>query len=601
MLGLEQRIKKNNPQRDIFARIVGLSLKTKLLISFLFIGIFPIILSGYYFFVQSYRVILENSCQYTMEMLFQVNKNIQSKIQAIDNISLSIVVNHSLISLLNESDEIKKGRNKREIEQYLRSILISSKEISSIVIIDKNGTIYGNDDCSLVKGFDLQNSSYYIEAVKHRGNNFWFGMKQSIVVFNNAKEPLVTFPTSAIIKSFYPYGDYVGFLFIDLRQSALMGVISDIYADKSGNILMLDRDKKLMLSTKLVDIRLSDDLFKNINGEKGSYNLKIGGADNLITYLKNERTGWYIVSIVPVEFLIDKTDKIKKTLFNISLIIIPFCILLSLLITISITKEFKNLKSVMIKVHNGEFDIRVNSSRKDEIGQLCNTFDTMIGHINDLIQKNYEQRIREKNAQLKALQAQIAPHFLYNALDSINWMLIEKNQYEVSNIIVALGDLLRYSISNKKDMVPIKDEIKEVNNYLMIQKLRFENRFEYNINIESDLNDKFIPKLLIQPIVENAVTHGIEKRAREGKIEIIGYKNPDNVIFEVKDNGAGMNKEKLASILDSSQERYQEKNHLGLSNVNQRIKLIYGQEYGIEVYSVLREGTCVVIKLPRNL
>ena len=601
MFGLQHNMKKNNPHRNIFIRIVGLSLKTKLLISFLFIGITPIILSGYYFFVQSYRVILENSCQYTMEMLFQVNKNIQSKIQAIDNISLSIVVNHSLISLLNESDEIKKGRNKREIEQYLRSILISSKEISSIVIIDKNGTIYGNDDCSLVKGFDLQNSSYYIEAVKHRGNNFWFGMKQSIVVFNNSKEPLVTLPTSAIIKSFYPYGDYEGFLYIDLRQNALMDVISDIYADKSGNILMLDRDKKLMLSTKLVDIRLSDDIFKNITGEKGSYNLKIGEADNLITYLKNERTGWYIVSIVPVEFLIEKTDKIKRTLFNISFIIIPFCILLSLLITISITKEFKNLKSVMIKVHNGEFDIRVNSSRKDEIGQLCNTFDTMIDHINDLIQKNYEQRIREKNAQLKALQAQIAPHFLYNALDSINWMLIEKNQYEVSNIIVALGDLLRYSISNKKDMVPVKDEIKEVNNYLLIQKVRFEDRLEYTINIESDLNDKFIPKLLIQPIVENAVTHGIEKRSREGRIEIIGYITPGNVIFEIKDNGPGMSKEKLASILDNSDGRHQEKNHLGLSNVNQRIKLIYGQKYGIEVYSALREGTCVVIKLPRNL
>lgn len=547
----EHGARKNHWINKRFAWIADLSLKTKLLISFLVIGIVSLLLSGYYFYVRSYDVILQNSRQYTMEMLFQVDKHIQS----IDNISLSIVVNRSLGSLLNETDEVKKGRNKRQVDQYIRSILIGSKEISSLVIIDRNGTAYGLDDCRISNGFNLESSMYYIEAVKHKGNNVWFGRKESIMIFSGTEAPLMVFPTSAIIKSFYPYGDYLGFLLINLKQSAFMDILSGIYADKSGNILMLGRDKKVMLSTKPLDDSIPDNCFENIRGEKGSYNFKIEGVDNLVTYLRDERTGWYTVSIMPVEFLIKDTDQIKKAILNISLLIIFLCISLSLLVTLGITKGFKRLKSVMVKVRSGEFDIRVNSRRRDEIGQLSNTFDTMLGQINDLIQKNYEQKIREKNAQLKALQAQITPHFLYNALDSINWMLIEKEEQEISSIVIALGDLLRYSINNKKDMMPVKDEVRQIENYLKIQKVRFEERFTYDIHVQDGLNEKLIPKLFIQPIVENALIHGIEKRSSDGKIEVKGYKTEQNVIFEVKDNGMGISEEMIAAIFDDSEEK----------------------------------------------
>jgi Predicted signal transduction protein with a C-terminal ATPase domain len=579
---------------------VNIKLRTKLLIAFLVIGIIPIFLTGYYFYMQSYRVVLQNSRQYTMEMLLQVDKNIQSKIQAIDNISLSIVINHSIISLLNETDEVRKGRNRREIEQYLRSILISSNDIHSIIIIDKNGTKYGFEDSIIAPSYDLKKSEYYIEALKGKGNNVWFGRCRSIVI--NINRPIsMIFSTSAVINNLYPYGDYVGFLLIEVRENAFYDILSDIYTDKSGNILMLDEHKNLMLTTKPLENAIPDNLFKNIKQTRGSFLFKIRGVDNLVTYLKNERTGWYTVSVIPVEFLVKNANLIKNAIFNISFIIMIICIFFAFSVSNRIAKGFNQLITVMGKVQEGKFDIRINSKRRDEIGKLSQAFDTMIAYINNLIRKNYEQKIREKNAQLEALQAQIAPHFLYNALDSINWMLLDKDEKEISAVVIALGDLLRYSIGNKKEMMPVKDEIKQIENYLLIQKVRFEERFTYDIQIESDLAEMLIPKLLIQPIVENSVVHGVEKLLKDGRIEIRGYETERYVIFEVKDNGVGVTGDKLAVILEDSAAKSSNRTHIGLANVNQRIKLIYGENYGIEISSIPSQGMIVKIKLPAGL
>jgi|SRR5690606_24681457 len=221
----------------------------------------------------------------------------------------------------------------------------------------------------------------------------------------------------------------------------------------------------------------------------------------------------------------------------------------------------------------------------------------MIGQLDTLIEKNYEQKIQADRAQLKALQAQISPHFLYNALDSINWMLIEKEEWDISEVVIALSDLLRYSISNNNDMVSVGEEIKNIENYLTIQKVRFENRFSYKIEVDSTIKDKLIPKLLIQPIVENAVVHGIEEKVEGGIIAINGYYTEGITCFEIIDNGPGIAKEKIDMLMDNDKS-----SHLGLNNVNRRIKLIYGSDYGIIIDNrPNEEGVIVRVILPESL
>lgn len=410
----------------------------------------------------------------------------------------------------------------------------------------------------------------------------------------------MVFPSSFAIRNYFDQDDYVGTVIISLKENAFSNNIKDIYQDKPGNIMILNCDNQIMLSAKPLEQSISPELFDQIEGEKGFFSSEVDGVNTLVTYYQNDRTGWYSVSTIPISFLISDTVKIKNAIIRISLMVLFLCFILSYLITIGITGGFTKLKGVMMKIRSGDFSIRVNSERKDEIGQLSNTFDTMIERINDLIEKGYEQKIRENHAQLKALQAQIAPHFLYNALDSINWLLIDKDEYEISNIVVALGGLLRYSISNNRDMVPVKDEIEQVQNYLMIQKVRFEDRLTYRIKVDQEMNEKLIPKLIIQPIVENSLIHGIEKMGQKGLIEVIGYQTNESSIFEIRDDGIGISPEKLEAVFDNPQDKDASRSHLGLSNVMQRIKLIYGEDYGIVVTSHPGQGTVVKIILPRN-
>lgn len=580
--------------RKIYQSFINLSLKYKLLVSFLLIGIIPLIFAGYLFYGESYDVILDNAEQYTMEMLTQIDRNITSKVQYVDNLALTIITNKSMKSLLNESDEVNRGRNIRQVDTYLRNILIGSRDISDILIVDRNGTRYGIENGYFDSNIDFKKSIYYTEALKGNGNNIWLGMKENLVKMSYERPTVL--PSVSVIKDFYN-DIYEGILIINLRQDVLVDILGNLYESKEDNVLLLDRDKNMMLSTKPLDMDFNTLGFEHIIDDNGTFIEDITGRSTLITYHRNSKTGWYLVSTIPVDDLISNSKIIKSAIFDIVIIFILLCIIFAFLISSSMVKGFDQLIDMMDYVQRGNLNIHLNSNRQDELGQLSNSFDAMIGQLDTLIEKNYEQKIQADRAQLKALQAQISPHFLYNALDSINWMLIEKGEWDISEVVIALSDLLRYSISNNNDMVSVGEEIKNIENYLTIQKVRFENRFSYKIEVDSTIKDKLIPKLLIQPIVENAVVHGIEEKVEGGIIAINGYYTEGITCFEIIDNGPGIAKEKIDMLMDNDKS-----SHLGLNNVNRRIKLIYGSDYGITIDNrPNEEGVIVRVILPESL
>lgn len=580
--------------RKIYQSFINLSLKYKLLVSFLLIGIIPLIFAGYLFYGESYDVILDNAEQYTMEMLTQIDRNITSKVQYVDNLALTIITNKSMKSLLNESDEVNRGRNIRQVDTYLRNILIGSRDISDILIVDRNGTRYGIENGYFDSNIDFKKSIYYTEALKGNGNNIWLGMKENLVKMSYERPTVL--PSVSVIKDFYN-DIYEGILIINLRQDVLVDILGNLYESKEDNVLLLDRDKNMMLSTKPLDMDFNTLGFEHIIDDNGTFIEDITGRPTLITYHRNSKTGWYLMSTIPVDDLISNSKIIKSAIFDIVIIFILLCIIFAFLISSSMVKGFDQLIDMMDYVQRGNLNIHLNSNRQDELGQLSNSFDAMIGQLDTLIEKNYEQKIQADRAQLKALQAQISPHFLYNALDSINWMLIEKEEWDISEVVIALSDLLRYSISNNNDMVSVGEEIKNIENYLTIQKVRFENRFSYKIEVDSTIKDKLIPKLLIQPIVENAVVHGIEEKVEGGIIAINGYYTEGITCFEIIDNGPGIAKEKIDMLMDNDKS-----SHLGLNNVNRRIKLIYGSDYGIIIDNrPNEEGVIVRVILPESL
>ena len=234
----------------------------------------------------------------------------------------------------------------------------------------------------------------------------------------------------------------------------------------------------------------------------------------------------------------------------------------------------------------------------NEIGQLGRTFNIMVGQIKNLMGEIISTQENKRKSELQLLQAQINPHFLYNTLDSIIWMAEQKKSEDVVLMTSALAKLFRASITKDKELVPVRVEIDHITNYMLIQKMRYTEQMDYTIEVSESILPYKSLKILLQPFVENAIYHGIRNSPENGFIAIRGMERDNQIVFEVEDNGLGMSEEQLSRILMADDGDSAGKG-IGISNVNERIKLYFGDEYGIQIRSRLEEGTCVTITIPK--
>ena len=271
-----------------------------------------------------------------------------------------------------------------------------------------------------------------------------------------------------------------------------------------------------------------------------------------------------------------------------------------MIFTRSIVMPIQKLKRLMKKAQEGDLTVSFNTKYSDEIGELGSSFNTMVKEINNLI--NLVQ-IEEKNkriAEMNVLQAQIKPHFMYNTLDTIRWMAEEHNEEDIVEIIEAFTNLLRISLSKGKEIISVKEELNHVQSYLTIQKIRYEDKLDYEIDFDENIFNYKLIKLILQPLVENAIYHGIKEKRGNGKILITGKIEGNLLCFTVIDNGKGIEEEllnKINRMLTNSSEKETEVGY-GIFNVNERIRLTYGEEYGLTYKSINGEGTIVELRHP---
>jgi two-component system sensor histidine kinase YesM len=252
----------------------------------------------------------------------------------------------------------------------------------------------------------------------------------------------------------------------------------------------------------------------------------------------------------------------------------------------------------MKQVEKGHFDIRVDIESTNEIGKLARTFNLMIGRIRELMNQIVEEQEKKRISELKALQAQIQPHFLYNTLDSIIWMAEVGKMENVVIMTSALAKLLRSSISKGEELVPLSVELEHVENYLTIQSIRYRNKFTYSIQVDEAILSCKILKIVLQPLVENAVYHGMKHKSDPGHIRITGRKQGSVIEIKVADDGLGIEPGRLEMLLAKGKRPEEVKKSLGLQNINDRIQLYFGEQYGLTVESEPEEGTTVTLRIP---
>ena len=383
-------------------------------------------------------------------------------------------------------------------------------------------------------------------------------------------------------------------LCISLDYDKIFQPLTNILTDENGGIVA-DKDGNVLYNkTGLKELKLSDDNKKDTSQTADKLLSKISQTCTW-TQTESEENDWVFYFYKSQDAI---SGSVRRLLLEeIPLIIACGFIILFLGLSFSriFTRKIEELTKNMDQVNHGSREVTVSSDSEDEVGILINSFHNMMDEINRLIDEVYVNKIALKEYELKALQAQINPHFLYNTLSMMNWMAIRSNQMEISKVTLALSTFYRTALSKGEDVVTVENCIQNMQAYLEIQLTMHDNNFTVDWDIDPTIKNEKMPKLLLQPVVENAIEHGIDEKEDGDKKLFLSFRgNGDDVEITVRDNGMGMPQEKAETLVT-----YQAKGY-GLKNVNDRIRILYGEKYGIQIFSAPDEGTTVVMRFPKE-
>lgn len=541
--------------------------------------------------------IFENSSEYTHTIIQQMNQNIDSYIDYMENIAYLISSNEDVQDYLFDEKIDNEGRY-RILNQF-QTILDSRSDIRNVGIISKNGRMLINDGSKSVnQDLDLNTQEWYATALeKPNGPILTSSHVQHII---SGERPWVI-TLSRGIRDRSGSGEKEGVFFIDLNYSAISGLCDQSTVGTKGYAFILDAKGNIVYhpqQQQLYNELQNENISLIMDTDEDTVLTGTGNDGKLYSISRSEKTGWTVVDCTNVKELLSKSRQAQSVYVLTAIILVIVALLFSRFMARSITLPIQKLRDSMKKVQEGDFsvsDVVVDS--KNEIGSLTKSFDVMTHRIHELMEQNVHEQEEKRKSELKALQSQINPHFLYNTLDSIIWMAEGKKNEEVVLMTASLARLLRQSISNEDEVVPIANEVEYARGYLTIQKMRYKDKLEFQIEVDSSI--LYIPliKLVLQPIIENAIYHGLKYKESKGLLIVKGFMKDGNAVLQVIDDGVGMDEETLAHIYDKHKVNYHS-NGVGVYNVQKRLKLYYGEDYGITYTSELGKGTTATITIP---
>jgi len=573
------------------------SLRSELLINFIVVELISLLLVDSISYLWIEDLLNRRISESTVETLKQIDRNISALFGDLDDISLYTISNRYVRAFLklDKREEKKIAQTLININEEYANLMNSKSYVSSINIIGDNGLTYEtavpkysspNEDMIKYTSHLPMDGSFiitptYIKYYQNLGLQYIISFCRQINDMNNLNKRL-------------------GMLSIDISEKKLSEIYSDVQLGSSGFIFIVNREgtivshpRKEELCKYVGDQPYFGEIFRK--GE-GFSRLKIEGKDMLVTYYCSPLYNLAFIGMVPFAELMRETISIRNVLSLVALVVSIFAVVIFFRIAEGITNPINSIIERMKKVENGDMNVVVDIQRNDEIGLLGKNFNNMIKRLKYLIEEVYNAQIKNKEAELRALQAQINPHFLYNTLDVIYWTSRIEKAEKTGSLVTALAKLFRLGLNNGNEITTIAKEVEYLNYYLAIQKVRYEKEPNIIINVDPSIFEYKTIKLILQPIVENALIHGIADLGEDGAIEVTGRELDGDIVFTVCDNGAGMSDAKIASIFLNDTDT--EKGY-GIKNVHERIKLFFGEKYGLSITSQEGSGTKVEIRIPK--
>ena len=551
---------------------------------------------------------------YEEENLVNMEAYLNSYLEEVDSIAKNVNYNYYLQDYLEtvikeEDDYVDSGigKNMRSYEmssQAFSDTLLSRADISSIMIFGKKKMLLNRSMYTYQKvALDYSKLDWYAKAVAKPQDAIITGPNRHS--FFDTDDEVISL--SREVQS-YENGTFRGVILINLNMNKITEICNS-FQEKQENFICIINDKgELVYEQQNGRERFAFDEKENrqeLNTALGKtkescFRLNYRGEKYLVTRTDMKTTGWTLVSMVPYKSVMAETMAISGVMILAVAITLIVTLLLFNRILTGVVKPLKKLEKYMVQVNPDNMDQRMEILTDDEIGHLSMKFNQMMDRIRNLKEQVIEEQEDKRKYELQALQAQINPHFLYNTLDSIIWMA-ETNDSNIVAMTEALAKLFRISLNKGNEEISLERELEHVKNYLIIQSMRYADKFTYEISAEPGVERCRTIKLILQPIVENCIYHGIKKKRGTGKITIRAYRREQNLIIEVSDDGCGMPEEICRKILsDEIESENISGSGIGVKNVNERIQLRFGKKYGLSYSSEEGVGTTVTYVLPYN-
>lgn len=583
--------------------------RERMLLIYIIGGIIPFIVATFWLNQRSREIILEQNKKAQSEEISLLCGSIRESMNVAEDVAAQIY-NDATVKEIVEEVANKDYKSAVEFNNDCAGLDFIDKyteyykdEISDITIYVTNDSISSNQYFSFIGSEDMKKLRWYVPTCERRGKNYWAYAMDEV---EKKKVPQLT----KTIQN--DTGEIIGVLAIQL--STLKTTERVLKRDVNSVLFYKEND---IIAANFVPDKNYRAVFKNLwdfEGKKGSETVMQEVKEYLVTYerIYSEDSGIY--------FMVTSIQNTRDLMFDftensfISIITVVVGLIISIILIVIFSEVFGNrifkLRKQMHHVANGEYDKVEPIEGEDEVGLLYRELEHMMKDIKKLTSKVVEEQVQkekmhtqQKEVEFKMLASQINPHFLYNTLETIRMKAKINKQPEIEELVKMLAKIMRRNISVGDQMVTLQSEIELIENYLVIQNYRFSDRIRAEVVVDENVDTQImVIPLIMQPFVENAYVHGLESRDSDGLLQIHVMQTEKDIIIEIRDNGAGMSSYKQAVIRRSLHEAKPfEKGHIGVNNVNQRIRILYGEEYGVDLHSVLDEGTCITIRFPAEV
>ena len=578
------------------------SMKTRLVTTFIVTSIIPILLVNIISYYNTSELVRENVESMIRANLQQTKVTLDVWLDSYTDILFQVYTDDYIVELV---DKINAGEdianNRKLLRKTLRGLFYTKDHVKSISIITDSGELIFYDQLTA----STTNLSW-MESIPYSQEELYRKIS------SDNKTHLLTTGEEVGVGSNSCYLFHIGHRIIDYRDvkkqcgivmvsidesllkeicsSTTEGGVNFIVDGKGYIVSCFDEDRiGKPLYSEYATEKEKKSACKNMVKESGI----LGNGELSVYTIYDEETGWMVVRVTNQEELVLNLHKQQKLLVVVTVASLVIVLVLIISQIRGMTNSIKKVVKTMRIAGKGNLDAKVepDKRRPTEIDIIAEEFNSTMDKLKVSTEK-------QKNAEIKALEAQINPHFLYNTLDTINWMAIDKDEYDISNNITALASILRYGITNSNGVVKIREEVEWLKQYIFLQQSRIKNTFECNINIEPELMEKPIHKLLLQPFIENAILHGFEGVNRKHILNVELCQKDNFIYIKIEDNGCGMPEDKVWEINNGIFGKAESKRHIGMENAITRICMYYGESAKVEIESEIDKGTRVNIWIP---